>query len=302
MRRYVLAAMVTGFALCLGSHATEGWIEDFQAALDQAEKDKKDILLDFTGSNWCGWCIKLKKEVFDQKAFKEAAPKHFILVELDFPRGKETKAANKELKAIFEVNGFPTIILTDPAGRAYARTGYQKGGPEKYLAHLAELRKVKAERDELLTKAAAAEGVAKAKLLDEALSQLEAQQVLIGYEEEISQILEADKDNKAGLKNKYLASQQMDAVLKDVNKTRDVKGALAKIETIITDLNPPGPTKQKLFLVKASLLRSTGDQEGMLAALTAAQQADPLSEMGERLKRAIDELKKKVQAQPPTKK
>jgi thioredoxin-related protein len=298
MRTFAFTALLAVFALCFAGRATEGWQEDFQAALDMAEKEKKDILLDFTGSDWCHWCIKLKQEVFDQEAFKKGAPEHFVLVELDFPRKTPVKAANKELASIFGVRGYPTIILTDPQGRAYARTGYQAGGPEKYLAHLAELRKVKAERDDLLARAAKAQGVEKAKLLDEALSQLEAQQVLIGYEEELKQLMEADKDNKAGLKNKYLAQEQMDALLKDFSKTRDVKGTLTKIDKIVADLNPPGPTKQRLLMVKASLLRMTGDQKAMLEALTAAQQADPLSETGERLKKAIDQMKQQVDAQP----
>ena len=301
MRKHTFAAIAV-IALHLSVSAADGWVEDFQTALDLAEKQNKDLLLDFTGSDWCGWCIKLKKEVFDQEAFKKKAPEHFILVEIDFPRKTPVKAANKELGSIFEVQGYPTIILTDPQGRAYARTGYQAGGPEKYLEHLAELRNVKKERDALFAQAAKEQGVKKAKLLDEALSQLEAQKVLIGYEDEVEQLKEADKENKAGLKNKYLAQEQMEDVLKDVSKTRDVKGALTKIDKIITDLNPPGPTKQRLFLVKASLLRASQDEKGMLEALTAAQQADPLSEMGERLKKAIDEIKKKMAVQPPEKK
>lgn len=298
MKRCVCAAFLAFVALCGVAPSAEGWVDDFQEALDQAEKGEKDLLLDFTGSDWCGWCIRLKKEVFDQEAFKKAAPEHFILVEVDFPRSKPVKAASKELGAIFEVQGYPTIILTDSQGRAYARTGYQEGGPEKYLAHLNELRKVKAERDALFAQAAKAEGVEKAKLLDMALSQLEAQQVLIGYEEELAQLMEADKDNAGGFKNKYLAKQQMDAVLKEVNKTRDVKGAIGKIDKIVADLNPPGPTRQQLFLVKASLLKAVGDQEGLIAALTEAQKADPLSEMGERLTAAIEEIKKQSKEQP----
>jgi thioredoxin-related protein len=298
MKRILLAALIVASASCFGVRGSEGWVEDFQVALDQAEKEKKDLLLDFTGSDWCGWCIKLKKEVFDQEAFKKAAPEHFILVEIDFPRSKPVKAANKELQGIFEVQGYPTIILTDSQGRAYAKTGYQEGGPEKYLAHLDELRKVKKERDELFAKAAGTEGVEKAKLLDQALSQLEAQQVLIGYQDEVKQLLAADKDNAAGLRNKYLAKQQMDEVLKEVNTTRDVKAALAKIDKIVKELNPPGPMKQQLFIVKASLLKAAQDEEGMMQALVAAQQADPLSEMGERLKEHIEQLKKQPKDQP----
>lgn len=137
--RHLLALLLTPLA-ALGA---EGWLTDFEAAKKQAAAEKKDILVDFTGSDWCGWCIKLDKEVFSTDAFK--AQKDFVLVSLDFPRRKEIpaaqKAKNEALMRQWGVRGFPTIILTNAKGEAYARTGYQAGGPDKYLPHLAELRK-----------------------------------------------------------------------------------------------------------------------------------------------------------------
>jgi thioredoxin-related protein len=137
--RHLLALLMTPLA-ALGA---EGWLTDFEAAKKQAAAEKKDILVDFTGSDWCGWCIKLDKEVFSTPAFK--AQKDFVLVSLDFPRRKEIpadqKAKNEALMRQWGVQGFPTIILTNASGQAYGRTGYQPGGPEKYLAHLADLRK-----------------------------------------------------------------------------------------------------------------------------------------------------------------
>ena len=136
--RHLLALLLTPLA-ALGA---EGWLTDFEAAKKQAAAEKKDILVDFTGSDWCGWCIKLDKEVFSTPAFK--AQKDFVLVSLDFPRRKEIpadqKAKNEALMRQWGVRGFPTIILTNAKGEAYSQTGYKPGGPEAYLAHLAELR------------------------------------------------------------------------------------------------------------------------------------------------------------------
>ena len=127
----------------LAAMASEGWLTDLDAAKKQAAAENKDILIDFTGSDWCGWCIKLDKEVFATDAFK--AQKDFVLVSLDFPRKKQLpadqKAKNDALAQAWGIQGFPTIILANAAGEPYAQTGYQPGGPEKYLAHLAELRK-----------------------------------------------------------------------------------------------------------------------------------------------------------------
>jgi len=124
--------------------AAPTWLTDLDEAKKVAAKEKKDILVDFTGSDWCGWCIKLKKEVFDLPAF-EAATKKFVLVELDFPNKKpqsdELKAKNRAAQQKYGITGFPTILLMDAQGEVYARTGYQAGGPEKYVAHLQELSK-----------------------------------------------------------------------------------------------------------------------------------------------------------------
>ena len=120
------------------------WLTDLDEGIKVAKAEKKAILVDFTGSDWCGWCIRLKKEVFDQKEFA-VATKDFVLVELDYPQKKkqpaEEKAKNKALAEKFGIEGFPTILLLDSNGVPFAQTGYEAGGPIKYLAHLAELSK-----------------------------------------------------------------------------------------------------------------------------------------------------------------
>ena len=121
-RNTVVYTLVALLVLSMGNslQSAEGWITDYEAAKKQAAKEGKDILMDFTGSDWCGWCIKLKKEVFSQEAFKKEAPKHFVLLELDYPRTKQLapalKAQNEKLRTEFAIQGYPTIMLTDATG------------------------------------------------------------------------------------------------------------------------------------------------------------------------------------------
>jgi thioredoxin-related protein len=121
------------------------WETDLEVAKKRAKDENKEILADFTGSDWCGWCIKLKKEVFDQPEFQEYAKKHLVMLELDFPRKKELPAKEKEqnekLSEEFKVEGFPTVLLINAKGKEIGRTGYQEGGPAKYVEHLKELLK-----------------------------------------------------------------------------------------------------------------------------------------------------------------
>jgi thioredoxin-related protein len=137
-----------GSALLLAARVlgAEGWGTDFEAAKALAKKQGQPILLDFTGSDWCGWCIKMKKESLDQKAFTEFAAKNVVLVELDFPNKKAipeaTKKQNDALKKQYKVNGFPTFVLVDADGKELGRhVGYLRGGPDAFIAKIGEWNK-----------------------------------------------------------------------------------------------------------------------------------------------------------------
>lgn len=118
--------------------AANGWSDDYKAALDTAAKEHKNVLLDFTGSDWCPWCIRLKKDVFGQQAFVDYANKNLVLVEVDFPQGKSlssaVKAQNDGLQEKYAVQGFPTLVLLSPEGKILKQqSGYIPGGPKGFL-------------------------------------------------------------------------------------------------------------------------------------------------------------------------
>lgn len=116
------------------------WSDNYEKALAQAKAEHKKVLLDFTGSDWCGWCIKLDKEVFSKPAFKEYADKNLVLVTVDFPQGKklskETQEQNDKLQAKYKIQGYPTIIILDENGKKVSEGGYVKGGPEAFIAQI----------------------------------------------------------------------------------------------------------------------------------------------------------------------
>ncbi len=116
------------------------WLTDFEQAKKIAAEKKLPILMDFSGSDWCGWCIKLDKEVFSQKAFKDYAKDNLVLFVADFPRAKkqsaDVKAQNQALAQKYSIRGFPTVLILDSNGELIAQTGYQRGGAEKYVEYL----------------------------------------------------------------------------------------------------------------------------------------------------------------------
>ncbi len=119
------------------------WETDFAKASARAQKEGKYLLMDFSGSDWCGWCMKLEREVFSQKAFQDYAAENLVLMLVDFPRSKpqsqELKQQNAALALKCNIQGYPTVILMDPHGKVAGETGYQPGGPEAYVEHLKAL-------------------------------------------------------------------------------------------------------------------------------------------------------------------
>lgn len=116
------------------------WITDFAAAKKISEEKKLPILADFSGSDWCGWCIKLEKEVFSQDEFKKYAKDNVVLFLADFPAKKkqsdEVRKQNQELQKEYGIQGFPTVLLLNFKGDVLSRTGYRKGGAAEYVKHL----------------------------------------------------------------------------------------------------------------------------------------------------------------------
>lgn len=232
------------------------WTEDLEAAKAAAAKEGKDILVDFTGSDWCIWCIRLKKEVFDQPAFAPAAEK-FVFVELDFPNRKaqapELKARNQKLQEAFGVRGFPSVYLLDAKGRPFAKTGYQEGGPAPYLKSLDAMREIRAKRDAAWAKAEGAQGVEKAKLLAEGLMVLD-EDLRPQYAEVVAQVKALDPQDATGLVRKEelraKTAQLQGKMTAALGAKRDLDAAFKVVDDFIAENKLVGEDAQKVAMTK----------------------------------------------------
>jgi thioredoxin-related protein len=154
--RFLLAAAALLAVSCSPSSTAEetkkdsvsakaGWLTNYAEAQKESKSQHKLLLMDFTGSDWCGWCIMLEKEIFSKPEFQEYASKNLVLLELDFPRRKELPAEtveqNQRLAMQYQVQGFPTIVVLDSNGKEVAQLGYMRGGPAAFIAQLEKLRK-----------------------------------------------------------------------------------------------------------------------------------------------------------------
>ncbi|MGL2993179.1 thioredoxin family protein [Flavobacterium sp. TSSA_36] len=145
MKKISLFILVAFFTL--QSQAQElKWHTNIKEAIEVSTATKKPLLLFFTGSDWCGWCIRLQKEVLKTPEFATWAKENVVLVELDYPRKQyqtaEIKKQNAELEQAFGIQGYPTVhfakAITNKNGQTnfegLGSTGYVAGGPSAWLA------------------------------------------------------------------------------------------------------------------------------------------------------------------------
>jgi protein disulfide-isomerase len=134
-------ALIACWALLRVNAAEPEWLTDLSKAQAKAKAENKMVLMDFTGSDWCGWCIKFDKEVLSTDKFKEYADKNLVLVVVDFPNKKpqsdELKQANAALGKKYGVDGYPTFVVLSKDGKEIGRqVGYSEGGPEAFIDKL----------------------------------------------------------------------------------------------------------------------------------------------------------------------
>jgi thioredoxin-related protein len=292
VRLFVLAWV---FAISASANADDRWTEDAAAAVKQAQAESKDLLLLFTGSDWCPPCKRLEEEVFSKAEFNDAAVKNFVLVKFDFPQNKElppeTVKQNEEWQGRFGVSGFPTVILVDQSQLPFGVLGFEEGGPTNYLKRLDDFRQRRVRRDEAFAKAAKAEGAEKAKLLDEGLTQLDENLVRVYYESTLEEIGKLDADDALGLRTKWFAAEEAERqklIITDIltiSRLEKPDRAIAFIDEVLGSVEFEIDRKVEILQIKLNLLQSSGqiDAAGNLLDEMIAME-DVLGETKQRLK------------------
>jgi thioredoxin-related protein len=145
MKKILVIAFLTLTSMSIQAQEELTWHTDMSKAADISIKENKPMFLFFTGSDWCGWCIRLQKEVFKTPEFIKWAKENVVLVELDFPRknnqSEEVKMQNAQLQQQLQVRGYPTVWFVSATKTAEAKvnlnalgsTGYVAGGPKVWI-------------------------------------------------------------------------------------------------------------------------------------------------------------------------
>ena len=127
---------------------SQDWKPNFEEAKAAAAKENKNILLVFSGSDWCAPCIKLEKVVWKSEVFKQYSEKKLILLRADFPNKranqlpKEIAEGNKKLSEKYNKDGnFPLVVLIDKSGKVIGMTGFKNVSAEEYVKLIESLNK-----------------------------------------------------------------------------------------------------------------------------------------------------------------
>ena len=311
MIRQILPIVV---AACIAPcFAAEGWLTDMDAAKKEAAEQKKDLMIEFTGSDWCPPCVQLRANVFSKPDFQKEAQKNFVLLELDYPRSKEqsaeVKAANQKLAEQYGVTGFPTVVFADASGKPFG--GFVGGRPREDV--------MKAMQDALKNKEAlqaaeanvakASTDEAKVAALMEVLKLAPKDYVDNFYGDVKAEIKKLDKDDKSGLK---AADAHADQLKKEQKEVQDYLAgkmtanttpaeALQVVKSYPNRDKLLPETQQELLMMEfGTFLNSTGDVDGAVLILDKVAELKPGTEAGQqapRIKAGILANKDRIKAQ-----
>jgi protein disulfide-isomerase len=142
----LIVTLLAGFTVLLAQAAESDWMTDLPKALTKAKAENKQVLLDFTGSDWCPPCKALHKNVLSNQTFLDYAKSNLVLVVVDFPRSKEQsaelKTANRALSKKYSIEGYPTVIVLDSTGKQLKKdVGYSGQSASAFVTDLKKLKK-----------------------------------------------------------------------------------------------------------------------------------------------------------------
>ncbi len=250
------------------------WMTDIEAAKARAGAEGKMVLVDFTGSDWCTWCIRLRQDVLDKPEFEAYAADKFVLAEVDLPRNKtklsaEQREKNEEVAAQYKIDGFPTLMVMTPDGRML---GGFVGGRTSVQEAVEPLNEALANKA-LLEAADKLEGMEKARALAAVFSKLpKGLREGSGLREQIQAL---DPNNETGAMDDILAEQQQVAFARKIQAAgRDLNKVLQAIDECLAEAYPQnrGDLLYSKMSVQLTLAQSVEDV--LAAKATMLQMAD----------------------------
>ena len=310
MNRYLtwmmMAAALTGSSWALPQAAS------VEAALPQAQKEGRDIMLEFTGKEWCPPCIHLRTKILETPEFEKAVGDKYMLVEVVFPRlpsavaaiPEEQRNANEKFLAHHRIEtGLPTVLMLDAQGFPYAQVAGARRTTDAYLQELEKAAQVKARRDAAFSKAAGLQGLERAAALAEGLNAI-PENCRDKYPDVVNEINRLDPQNTLGyarVLTRYSNYQKQESALKEImNQSRGGISA-QNLEKTAQRLNEYLTTPDLEPELAQIALRALGDTyalqrryQEVYETYKKAYEAAPESRLAPRLKTAVEHYERNI--------
>ena len=257
------------------------WMTDLEAAKAKAAAENKAVLVDFTGSDWCGWCIRLRKQVLDTPAFETYAKDKFVLMEVDVPQNPKFDQTllkrNQELCEQYGVSGFPTILVINPKGDVV-------GGFSGYVASTTEAAKpldAALATAALLAKAETQQGAEQVATLAAAYKSL-PEDLRENASALRQRIIALDTDDTSGMKRLQRVQDQRVALQQAVSQAASAAEAIAIVDKALPTAEPEN--KAGMLQIKFQLMfmsaQTVDDIKASAEVMRQAIEADPNTRPG----------------------
>lgn len=248
--------LIAGLAAIVMPAFAAEWMTDIEAAKTKAAAENKAVLVDFTGSDWCRYCILLKKNVFDKPEFESYAADKFVLVEIDVPNdarrvgGAENAAKNRAVCDQYQVSGFPTIMVMSADGKVLG--GFVGGQPD-FQSATQPLNAALA-NGRALAEAEKLQGTEKAKALLAVYNSIPAEMQAMAAPM-VNEIIALDPANETGVQDLFKETAIMNDTLQALKACgRDAAAALKVVNETLPKVS--GANKDTILQTKFDILRS----------------------------------------------
>ena len=252
------------------------WMTDLEAAKAKAAAENKAVLVDFTGSDWCGWCIRLRKQVLDTPAFETYAKDKFVLMEVDVPQNpkfdQKLLQRNRQICDQYNVSGFPTILVITPKGDVV-------GGFSGYVASTAEAAEplnAALANAALLAKADTQQGSEQVATLTKAYNSL-PEEVQENASALRQRIIALDTDDISGMKRLQRVKDQRDALQRDISNAQTAAEAIAIVDKALPTAEPENKAGmlQLKFQIMFMSAQTVDDIKAAAEVMRQGIEADP---------------------------
>lgn len=280
-------AILFSLLFSLASFGGNAWLNDFAKAKELAAKENRALLVNFTGSDWCGYCIRLQDAVFSKREFTTAAAKDYVLVAIDQPRRKKLAQPlheqNAKLVHEYGIEGFPTVLLMDADGNTFGRLGYKEGGPDVYLEHLKGFAGNRKELGELRAKSVAGTEAEQAKATAELIWWYETRQIPADKEALLNKIKALDPDNKSGAITPFEDMDKLIELSSQVPAGHDFAAQAKAFAAVDKHVS----VRFNAYLALFAHYQRSGDVDNVISTLEGALTVAPDEQMKQRIHGAI---------------